>query len=165
MGKLSLLSRIGRDVRFTKRHRAAVELRLALTRVALRILGDMSLEVFAMPMHPGRIPIADLGREDAMRRWPRLTAHLIAESLGYFTPEGAAGAVLSFKRNQEHWCEWYMHMAAAGRKPILQVGAETLRRAIRFRRMHCGYMSSYELARKIIQRYQQTGESPLFMSW
>lgn len=118
-----------------------------------------------MLMHPSRIPIADLSYEDAVRRWPRLTAHLIAESLGYFTPEAAAGAILSFKRNQEHRCEWYMHMAAVGSKPILQVGAETLRRAIRFRRMHRSYMGSYELARKIVMRYKQTGESPLFMSW
>jgi hypothetical protein len=44
--------------------------------------------------------IAELNTEDAIRRWPRIVAHLIAESLGYFTPEGAANALL-FKRADE----------------------------------------------------------------
>lgn len=115
--------------------------------------------------HAGRTPVTALSIEGALARWPRLTSHLIAESLGYFTPEGAANALLAFKRGQEHWCEWYLHMAALGRKPIVQVGAETLRRAIRTRRYHRGYMGSYELAVKIVRQRLTTGASPLFASW
>jgi hypothetical protein len=115
--------------------------------------------------HPGRIPTANFGAEDALRRWPRLTAHLIAESLGYFTPEGAASALPLFKRDQENWCEWFLHMAALKRKPILQVAAETIRRAICQRRYHRGYMGSYEFALKIVRQRIATGRGPMFTSW
>lgn len=115
--------------------------------------------------HPGRIPTANLSMEDALRRWPRLIAHPIAESLGYFTPEGAANTVLLFKRGQENWCEWFLHMASVGRKPMLQVAMETIQRAIRERRYHHGYMSSYELALKIVRRRIATGRGPVFATW
>lgn len=115
--------------------------------------------------HPGRIPTANLSMEDALRRWPRLIAHLIAESLGYFTPEGAANTVLLFKRGQENWCEWFLHMASVGHKPVRQVAAETLRRAIRGRASHRGYMASYEFALKIVRERTATGAGPVFGSW
>ncbi len=115
--------------------------------------------------HPGRIPTANLSMEDALRRWPRLIAHLIAESLGYFTPERAANALLPFKRGQENWREWFLHMASIGRKPIRQAAVDTLRCAIRDRAFHRGYMASYELALKIVRRRIATGVGPVFGSW
>jgi hypothetical protein len=51
--------------------------------------------------------------EDALRRWPRVVAHLICESLGYFTPEAAAMAVARHLNGQPHHCEYYSHCAAA----------------------------------------------------
>lgn len=116
-------------------------------------------------VHRGRLPIAELNTEHAIRRWPRIVGHLIAESLGYFTPEDAANALLHFKRGQKCWCEWFTHMAGISRKPMLQVGAETIRRAIRQRRCHRGYMSSYELALKIVRQRIATGRGPVFASW
>ncbi len=115
--------------------------------------------------NPGRIRTANLSTGDALRRWPRLTAHMIAESLGCFSPDGAANALLLFKRGQENWCEWYVHMASVGRKPILQVAAETLRRAVRGRGFHRSYMADYALALKIVQRRVATGVGPIFGSW
>ena len=58
-----------------------------------------------------------------------------------------------------------MHMASLGRKPMLQVAAETIQCAIRQRRYHRGYMSSYELALKIVRRRIATGGGPVFASW
>ncbi len=116
-------------------------------------------------VHSARLPIAELNMECAMRRWPRMVSHLIAESLGYFTPEAAANALLHFKRGQEFWCEWFMHMAGVGRKPMLQVAAETIRRAICQRRHHRGYMSSYKLALRIVRQRVATGRGPVFASW
>jgi hypothetical protein len=83
---------------------------------------------------------------------------LIAESLGYFSPEGAANALLLFKRDQDNCCEWFLHMACLGRKPIRQVAAETVKRAIRGRAFHRGYMASYELALGIIRERTQSAE-------
>lgn len=116
-------------------------------------------------VHPGRLPVAGLNTEDAIQRWPRVVSHLIAESLGYFTLESAANALLHFKLGQEYWCEWFMHMAGIGRKPMLQVAAETIRRAICQRQHHRGYMCSYELVLKIVRRRIATGRGPVFASW
>jgi hypothetical protein len=116
-------------------------------------------------IHSGRIPTASLDTEETLKRWPRLTAHLIAESLGYFSPEGAANALLLFKRDQDNRCEWFLHMASVGGKPICQVAAETVRRAIRGRAFHWGYMGSYELAQRIVRERNATGVGPVFRSW
>lgn len=117
------------------------------------------------PTHPGRIPMARLSTEEALRRWPRLTAHLIAESFVYFSPEGAANALLLFKRDQDNYCEWFLHMASVGRKPIRQVAGETVRRAIHGRAFHRGYMASYALALRIVRERNATGMGPVFGSW
>lgn len=116
-------------------------------------------------LHPSRIPTASLSMEEALRRWPRLIAHLITESLGYFSPEGAANALLLFKRDQDNYCEWFLHMASVGRKPIRQVAAETVTRAIRGRAFHCGYMASYQFALRIVQERIATGKEPVLGSW
>lgn len=109
--------------------------------------------------------MADPGTEEALRRWRRLTAHLVAESLGYFSPKGAANTLLLFERDQGNYCEWFLHMAYLGRKPIRQVAAETIRRAIRGRAFHRGYMASYKLALNIIRGRNATGTGPVFGSW
>ena len=116
-------------------------------------------------VHPGRIPMASLSTEEALRRWPRLIAHLIAESLGYFSPESAANALLLFKRDQENYCEWFLHMASVGRKPICQVAADTVRRAIRGRAFHRGYIASFQFALRIVRARNATGMGPIFGSW
>ena len=43
---------------------------------------------------------------DVMRRYPRITAHIIAESLGYATPTRAALILNDAKHRRENWCEW-----------------------------------------------------------
>lgn len=116
-------------------------------------------------VHSGRIPTASLSIEEALRRWPRLIAHLIAESLGYFSPEGAANTLLLFKRDQDNYCEWFLHIASVGHKPIRQVAAETVKRAIRGRAFHRGYIASYQFALKIIRQHNATGMGPVFGSW
>lgn len=44
--------------------------------------------------------------EDYMRCYPRVTAHIIAESLGYATPSCAASILKDAKEGSENWCEW-----------------------------------------------------------
>jgi hypothetical protein len=62
--------------------------------------------------HPGRAEIVELNTEDTIRRWPRIVAHVIAESLGYFTPEGAANALLHLKSKNSHSPPHRMKVAA-----------------------------------------------------
>jgi hypothetical protein len=116
--------------------------------------------------------------EQVMRRWLRIIAHLIASSLGYFSPQSAANAIRSVKRNGAFACEWYCDWADKAREndpkkyecqtfeqTLLEVGKESLLKAIRNRHYHRDYMASYQKARKIIERELTTGESPNFGSW
>ena len=85
-------------------------------------------------------------RREILQKYPRLVAHLICESLGYFSVLSAAGAVEAYLRGEPCYCEWYMHMSGAGKKDILAVGRDTLALAIRRRKWHKGYMAEYQRA-------------------
>lgn len=110
-------------------------------------------------------PLPQSNRE-ALDRWPRLTAHLICDSLGYFTPEGAACALLAHKRGHGHFCEWYIHMAQGfNEKRVLEVGRKTLLRAFQGRHHHYGYMAHYPQARALVEEVRRGGKGPIFASW
>lgn len=93
-----------------------------------------------------------------MRRYPRITAHIIAESLGYATPTCAARILQDAKLRQENWCEWIY--ACFDRNPLRAVQA-----AIRNRHHHTGYMAEYRLAKALVDRAIANGEEPVFASW
>lgn len=104
--------------------------------------------------------------QEALNRWPRLTAHLICDSLGYFTPEGAAHAILDYRRGEANWCEWYIHMAQGfNRDKLLEVGRKTIERAFRGRHHHRGFMAHYPQARALVEHVRRGGEGPVFASW
>jgi len=104
-------------------------------------------------------------RTDVLRRYPRITAHLICQSGGYFTPESAAGAILDTLYGCECWCELYMHYARFG-KPLLEVQREDLQRVIAGRHYHTGYMANYRTARGLVAQVAAYGEPPqMLMSW
>ena len=108
---------------------------------------------------------AAMTRDEILRRYPRLVSHLICESLGYFTPEGAAGAILAVVQHRACACEWYLHMAGVGGRSLEDVGRDTLRRAIGSRHRHRGFMAEYARARALVDRLVKTGEGPAFASW
>jgi hypothetical protein len=99
-------------------------------------------------------------RYEAMTRWPRVVAHMIAESLGYCTPSSAAQIVLDGKLGKENWCEWLDACYRGNAKVVLQ-------KTIRSRHYHRGYMSSYKTAKMLI--YASLAErgkyDPAFASW
>ena len=88
--------------------------------------------------------------EDTMRRYPLLTAHLICESLGYFTPRAAANAIQSHKKGRSHACEWYLSMIRPGHS-LKDIGASTLSRAFKYRRNHRGFMAEFNRALLMVQ--------------
>jgi len=96
--------------------------------------------------------------DDYLRRYPRICAHIIAESLGYATPTTAARILRDSHRGEENWCEWIASCYHCDPRPAVQ-------RAIQNRHHHHGYMASYKLALKIVQREIDTGEGPMFASW
>jgi hypothetical protein len=96
--------------------------------------------------------------EDIMRRYPRVTAHVIAQSLGYATPTTAAVIVRDAKYRKENWCEWIYE--CYGRNALAAVQS-----AIRSRHHHHGYMAEYRLAKTLVLHAVENGEEPLFAGW
>lgn len=108
------------------------------------------VQITVKPAEPNAYSIA--------KRWPRLTAHVICESLGYCTPESAAAIIWDGKLGRPNWCEmiWACYKGDA---------RAFLRKAIRGRKYHFGYMAHYPYARAIVKRFIATGDSPEFASW
>ena len=74
----------------------------------------------------------------------------MCHALAYFSPKAAAKAVAAYRKGQEFWREWYIHMMSPER-PILQVGRENIEQAIRSRH-HQGFMAAhYPAARATVQ--------------
>ncbi len=93
-----------------------------------------------------------------MKRYPRTTAHIISESLGYATPTAAAIIGLDGMYGRENYCEWIY--SCYGRD-----AREALRRSIQHRHGHKGYMAEYKLAKKLVDIAIENGKEPIFASW
>lgn len=115
-------------------------------------------------------PIEEMTPYDILERWPRICAHLICESLGYFTPVGAALALKHAKMGEAYSCEWYSDINRRrgldlfdeeGLKTVTQ---DVLRWAIQGRHRHKGFMADYHLARKVIEQ-ELAGQGPQLASW
>jgi len=97
-------------------------------------------------------------RADALRRWPRIVAHVIADSLGYATPSLAARIVADATNRSPNHCEWVDACFHGDAKSA--VG-----RAVRRRHRHRDFMASYPNALYLVRQYVLTGDEPLFASW
>jgi hypothetical protein len=93
-----------------------------------------------------------------MKRYPRTTAHIISESLGYATPSTAARIGIDGLYGKENWCEWIY--SCYGRD-----AREALKRSIQHRHGHRGYMAEYKLAKRLVDIAIEKGEEPIFASW
>lgn len=95
---------------------------------------------------------------DFLARYPRICAHIIAESLGYATPLCAASILKDATEDRENWCEWIYSCYARDPKPAV-------RRSIEGRHGHRGYMAEYQNALQIVRHQLETGDGPAFASW
>jgi len=102
--------------------------------------------------------VKELSVKETMKIYPRITAHIIAESLGYATPSCAARILKDARENRENYCEWVY--SCYNKNPL---GA--VRDSIRNRHYHRGFMAEYKLAKKLVDRAIETGEEPLLGSW
>jgi len=100
----------------------------------------------------------ELSVPETMKKYPRITAHIIAESLGYATPSCAARILKDAREDRENYCEWIY--SCYDRNPLRAVQA-----AIKNRHYHEGFMAEYKLAKKLVDRAIETGEEPLLGSW
>jgi hypothetical protein len=99
-----------------------------------------------------------LSVKEVMKKYPRITAHVIAESLGYATPSCAAGILRDAIEGRENYCEWIY--SCYGKDP-----KKAVRDAIKRRHYHKGFMAEYKTALALVKRAIETGEEPLFASW
>lgn len=115
-------------------------------------------------------------QQDVLQRLPCLVAHLIAESLGYFTPQAAANAIAHFTQGEAFFCEWYYDWSSKRfangntkcadlRATVLEVGELALQNAIKRRHRHRGPMAEFKRALALVRQVRQGGQAPLFASW
>ena len=100
----------------------------------------------------------DLSIHGVMTKYPRITAHIIAESLGYATPSKAALILKDAREGKENWCEWIYSCYDRDPKKAVQ-------NAIRNRHHHEGFMAEYKLALALVKRAIETDDEPIFASW
>lgn len=110
-------------------------------------------------------------QSDILRRYPRLISHMICESLGYFTPRSAANALIAHMENSTCFCEWYSHMTNLrgngyfDKDTNRQIVHDVVGWAFANRHRHSGYMANYQKALAIVERQNESGQSPAFASW
>ena len=85
-------------------------------------------------------------RDAALRRWPRLCAHVICRSLGYATPNLAARILVAVKKNEPCYCEWLGACYKPAYNPV-----PCVQEAIRHRHSHRVYMADYGQALAIVK--------------
>lgn len=120
----------------------------------------------AIPAEVHRLARQPADQAEVLRRYPALVAHMICESLGYFTPGAAANAILCYVRGLPFFCEYYTHLAGGfDHAKVRAVGREVIERAYRTRRHHRGYMAHYPHARALVDHVNAGGEGPILASW
>lgn len=100
----------------------------------------------------------DLSEAETMKRYPFITAHIIAQSLGYATPSCAAGILKDAMEGRENYCEWID--ACYQRNPL-----KAVHDAIRYRHGHSGYMADFKLAKALVIKSIKEGKEPELASW
>jgi hypothetical protein len=97
-------------------------------------------------------------RTEVLQRYPRVVAHVIAESLGYATPGLAAKILADAIDKQSNYCEWIA--CCYGGDP-----RRAVTNAISGRHRHHGYMASYRQALALVRETVENGREPLLASW
>ena len=112
-------------------------------------------------------------RDVALRRYPRLVAHMICESLGYFSPLVAANALAHHINGTSFPCEWYSHMCDCRGKglfhdqTLVEVGRDVVEYAFQHRHRHKGPMAEYQQALALVMAERQAAGATAGMlaSW
>lgn len=93
-----------------------------------------------------------------MKRYPRITTHIIAESLGYATLICAARILKDAMEGRKNYCEWIHSCYGDDPRPAVK-------NAIKRRHYYKGFMADYKLAYALVKKAIEKGEEPLLGSW
>ena len=99
-----------------------------------------------------------------LKAYPRISAHLICESLGYLTPISAENMIESFIAKEGYCCEWTYSIELRTKESRYSITKSIIQNAISNRHYHKGYMSDYKNANNVIKK-ELAGNGPLFASW
>lgn len=102
--------------------------------------------------------VKELSVRETMEKYPRITAHIIAESLGYATPSCAARILKDTREGRENYCEWIY--SCYGRDPL-----KAVRDSIKRRHFHKEFMSDYKRAYALVRQAIDEGIEPLLGGW
>lgn len=97
-------------------------------------------------------------RFEYLKRFPRLTAHIICFSLGYASPMVAADILRAADHGEPHYCEWID--AIYGNNPLPAVKG-----AFECRAMHVGYMAEFARAYALVEREIGHPGQQMLASW
>jgi len=130
----------------------------------------MSVVTLSRPIPATKQPLT---RDDVLHRYPRLVAHMICESLGYFSPLCAANALAFCISKQPFSCEWYGHICHCRGKgyydqaEMLKIGADVVQSAFEQRHRHKGCMADYEHALMLVmaERNKRGCTDGMLASW
>jgi hypothetical protein len=102
--------------------------------------------------------IKELSLQETMERYPRITAHIIAESSGYAPPSCAARILKDAREGKKNYCEWIYSCYTTD--PL-----KAVQDAIRNRYYHTELIADYTRALELVKRSIETGEEPLLGRW
>ena len=107
--------------------------------------------------------IGPMTADEALKRYPRLAAHMICESLGYLSPRAAAVALANHRNGRETGSEMFCHLKRP-EESLLDTGRRFIGEAFRRRGFHLGPMAHYPAAARVVEMEQQ-GMPTIFSSW
>jgi hypothetical protein len=99
-----------------------------------------------------------LSPTEVLANYPRVVAHVIAQSNGYAQPSVAALIVRDAIERRKNYCEWIYSCYDAD--PLRAV-----QHAIRNRHRHKSFLDDYVKAKALVDHAIATGEEPHFASW
>jgi hypothetical protein len=100
----------------------------------------------------------ELSVQETMKKYPLITAHIIAESLGYATPTVAARILKDAREGRQNYCEWID--ACYGCDAL-----KAVQDSIRYRHNHNGFMAEFKYAKALVERSIKDGQEPELASW
>jgi len=128
--------------------------------------------------------VAPVSAVQVLRRYPRLVAHLICESLGYHSPRSAAGQIAAHINGKPYFSERSGSLCGYLAKPMIaklgrllddeeyhavlvEWNRDDLERTCARHHHHKGFMADYLTARHMVEHVRQGGEEPNMglMSW
>ena len=108
--------------------------------------------------------------KEKMKRYRRLISCLIAQSLGYFTPQAAVRAIEYYQANKGFCCEWYYDIALkTGKKNVdlehelIEINKELIHDCYKRRKLWM-HNSDYRRARRIVE-YNIEGHESVGAAW